>query len=116
VDYQTEIYSLVAPRCPRCERQELVMNWPLGEKLLEHLRFSDPDRDGLKRLERDQREAEKRAELEKDRHRKNIGESIWKEEFTNVFEIQSRGYTGKEHAWVDAPESKRFGGNLDGTD
>lgn len=87
------------------------MNWPLGEKLLEHLRFTDPERDGVERLQKDMEREEKATELGRERERKNFGEALWKDEFTRLFEIQSRGYEGKAKAWVGAPESKRFGGN-----
>jgi hypothetical protein len=110
-DYKAEIFNLAAPRCPHCDNLETVLNWPLGENLLEYLRRSDPDRDGLDRMERDQKASEEAAEKAADRERANYGEDVWKDEFTNIFEIQSKGYTGKEAAWENAPESKRFGGN-----
>lgn len=110
-DYSHPMFTLQAAKCPHCEKEELVMNWPLGEKLLEHLRFTDPSRDGLERMWRELEAAELAKEKSSVREKKNLGEAIWKEEFNRVFEIQSKGYTGKDHAWVGAPESKRFGGN-----
>jgi predicted Zn-ribbon and HTH transcriptional regulator len=111
-DYHTPQFSKQAARCPRCDKQELVMNWPLGDRLLEELRFGDPDRDGLERMWKDTLREEEALEKGRKRDSRNYGEAVWKEEFNRVFEIQSKGYTGKEHSWVGAPESKRFGGNV----
>jgi len=111
-DYSQELFTLKAAKCPRCGKEELVMNWPLGDRLLEHLRFTDPERDGLQRMWRDLEAEELALEVSQQREKDNIGESIWKEEFTNLFEIQSRGYEGKAKFWENAPDSKRFGGNL----
>lgn len=110
-DHSHPMFTLEAPRCPKCAHQDLVMNWPLGEKLLEHLRFTDPERDGLERLWRDIEKSEAALEKGRAREKANYGEAVWKDEFTRVFQIQSRGYEGPARAWLDAPESKRFGGN-----
>ncbi len=110
-DYHWPMFTLQAAKCPQCAKEELVMNWPLGDKLLEHLRFTDPERDGIQRLERDMAEAELRAELAAERSRSEFGKDLWRDEFTRIFEIQSRGYEGPAKAWENAPVSKRFGGN-----
>jgi RNA polymerase subunit RPABC4/transcription elongation factor Spt4 len=109
-DYSQELFTLKAAKCPACGKEELVMNWPLGDRLLEHLRFTDPERDGLARMWADLERDEKALEVSQQREKDNIGEAIWKEEFTNLFEIQSRGYEGPAKAWLNAPKSKMFGG------
>jgi hypothetical protein len=108
--YSQEFLSLTAAKCPRCERQELVMNWPLGPQLLEHLRKTDPERDGLSRMWADLEQDEARKLASDERIKKNLSEAIWKEEFTRIFDIQSRGYEGPAKFWTAAPESKVFGG------
>jgi len=110
-EYQQAFLTLKAASCPRCGKQELVMNWPLGEDLLTHLRKTDPERDGLQRMWKDLEADEERLEASQDRAKKNLGEDIWKDEFTRLFDIQSRGYEGPAPFWKDAPESKVFGGN-----
>lgn len=110
-DFEHPVYSYQATLCPKCGKQELVMNWPLGDRLLEHLRFTDPGRDGLQRLWDDLTSEEAQLEVSQQREKETLGEAIWKEEFTRIFEIQSRGYEGPAKFWKDAPESKRFGGN-----
>jgi len=109
-DYQQVVYTLDAAKCPRCGQQELVMNWPLGERLLEHLRFTDPERDGLARLWKDLETHEERVEAGQIREKQNLGEALWKDEFTRLFDIQSRGYEGPAPFWLNQPETKRFGG------
>ena len=110
-DYSQPFMTFKAAQCPRCGKQELVMNWPLGEALLEHLRKTDPERDGLARMWADLEKDEARLEDSQERAKRATGEAIWKEEFTRLFEIQSRGYEGPARFWQNAPESKRFGGN-----
>lgn len=109
-DYSQPFMTLQAAKCPRCGKQELVMNWPLGDALLEHLRKTDPERDGLARMWADLEKSEAREVDSRERAQRATGEAIWKEEFTRLFDIQSRGYEGPARFWVDAPESKRFGG------
>jgi DNA-directed RNA polymerase subunit RPC12/RpoP len=109
-EYSQEFLTLQAAKCPRCAKQEMVMNWPLGEDLLAHLRKTDPERDGLARMWKDLEQSEASLEQSQARDKANLSESIWKEEFTRVFDIQSRGYEGPARFWQGAPESKRFGG------
>lgn len=87
------------------------MNWPLNEALLEHLRKTDPERDGLARMWADLERDEAAKVASDTRTKKNIAEAIWKEEFTRLFGIQSRGYEGPAKYWTDAPTSKTFGGS-----
>jgi len=109
--YSQAFLTLNAAKCPQCQNQELVMNWPLGEDLLAHLRKTDPERDGLPRMWADLERDEAAKLVGEAREKANLGEAIWKEEFTKIFEIQSRGYEGPAKFWKDAPESKTFGGN-----
>jgi len=109
-DYSQAFMTLKAALCPRCGKQELVMNWPLGDALLEHLRKTDPERDGLSRMWNDLLAEEAFQEESQLRDAHNTGEAIWKEEFTGLFEIQTRGYEGPAKFWENAPESKMFGG------
>jgi DNA-directed RNA polymerase subunit RPC12/RpoP len=110
-DYSQEFMTLNAAKCTRCGKQEMVMNWPLGEALLEHLRKTDPERDGLGRMWADL-ERDELAKAKSDyREKKNLSEAIWKEEFTRIFDIQSRGYEGPARFWANAPHTKVFGGN-----
>lgn len=110
-DYSQPFMTLNAAKCPKCGAQELVMNWPLGEALLEHLRKTDPERDGLARMWEDLERDEARKLASDERIKKGMAEAIWKEEFTRIFQIQSRGYEGPARFWQDAPTSKTFGGN-----
>ena len=87
------------------------MNWPLGDALLEHLRKTDPERDGLARMWADLEKDEAREADSAKRAGETQTEAIWKEEFTRLFDIQSRGYEGPASYWQNAPESKRFGGS-----
>ena len=82
--------------CPRCGRQTTAAYYPLSDLLLEHLRFSDPDRGGLARVFAAQDKAQDTAEKQQRRESRNDGEAIWKDAFPHIAGIQQIGYTGRQ--------------------
>lgn len=82
--------------CKTCGAKIRASYWPLGESLLQHLRYSDPNRDGHKRMLRDLEAAEQAKARQERRQQSNLAEDIAKEDFTQFFDIPSVGYTGKE--------------------
>ena len=82
--------------CPLCGASFLAVYYPLGDMLLEHLRYTDPYRDGLDRIFQDQERAEQQVKATQIRDRHNEGEAVWKDHFTQIAGIQSVGYTGVE--------------------
>jgi hypothetical protein len=85
--------------CEHCNKEFRACYWPLSDGLLQWLRWSDPYRDGLQRMERDLLDHEAGQAVAKRRALSNDLENITKDEFTRLFDIQSVGYTGREKAW-----------------
>jgi len=83
--------------CPRCGHSFLAVYYPLGDMLLEHLRYTDPYRDGLDRMVKAQDDADATLREQKLRERRNEGEAIWKDHFNEIAGIPTFGYTGREH-------------------
>lgn len=87
-------------RCANCikhgrDGRFMAGHYPFSEGLLEHLRRTDPLRDGVKRL---QAEADAANQLRLDRARRaqsNHNEAASKDAFSRLFDIQSVGYTGR---------------------
>lgn len=90
--------------CPKCSQSFLAVYYPLGDLLLEHLRYTDPYRDGLDRIFRAQEEAEHQVQEDRLRERRHFGEALWKDSFTQIAGIQSVGYTGREHGPINNKE------------
>jgi hypothetical protein len=87
--------------CPLCSHSFLAVYYPLGDMLLEHLRYTDPYRDGLDRIFKAQEDAEQQVKAAQHRERHNEGEALWKDHFTQIAGIQSVGYTGREDPAVE---------------
>ena len=83
-------------KCERCGKAFRAVCWPLGDSLLEYLRFGDPDRGGIERVFQwaDQGEGQRALLARRDRH--NQTEAIWKEDWKQAFGVPSVGFTGKE--------------------
>lgn len=79
--------------CGRCRGRLTAPYFPLGEDLLAHLRYIDPDRDGILRVfaDVDKAEANRLETLRRTRH--NVAEAIFSEERRRVLEIPMVGYT-----------------------
>ena len=92
-------------RCPQCARDGRDAKWvmgyyPLGEVLLQHLRRIDPRRGGTKDVvaELDRRN---RARLRaKEKELSTLSEDVLKDRFTELFDIHSVGFTGREAMWA----------------
>ncbi len=83
----------------RTARGWYVSFWPLGDGLIEQLRKMDPLRTWHEEVPRELRDADARRDAQQARNLHNAIEPATKDAFTQLFEIQSVGYTGKEHAW-----------------
>ena len=75
--------------------QRMVAWFPLGEPLLQHLRWSNPFTGGTERQLAELIEWERQKEATGVRERANINEAFYKEYFNYMFDIPSVGYTGK---------------------
>lgn len=87
--------------CSHCNKEFRACYWPLGWGLLQWLRWSDPYRDGLDRISRELDRHDSAQQGAKRRALSNDIEDITKDEFTNLFQIQSVGYTGNEKMWIN---------------
>lgn len=85
--------SVGTTKCGMCKKEWKFFFMPLGWRLLEHLRYIQPERGAYDRVDKDTDRgmAEKDARDRRDRH--NTTEAIWKEDFTKNFEIDSVGWT-----------------------
>lgn len=83
-------------KCEWCEKEFRACYWPLGEALLQHLRYLDPDRGGAERVLRDVEDAEYLQEFRRKRRvREEAKDAVW-DDWRTLFNIPSVGYTGKE--------------------
>ena len=84
--------KVATSKCPQCRKEWKFFWMPLGDDLLIHLRYIQPELGGLERVaaDTDQANAEREQRLTRERHRNT--EAIWKEDFTAAFDIQSVGY------------------------
>lgn len=82
--------------CARCRRTVRAVFFPLGWDLLQHLRWSDPDRGGTERVFDAVETGEAQREALQRRKFKREHEAIWKEDFRRLFQYPMVGYTGKE--------------------
>lgn len=83
-------------KCGECHKEFRACYYPLGDALLEWLRYSSPDRGGLERVFRDaDRAAEAKEFWDTRRQRGRRQDAIW-DDWRQLFGIQSVGYTGKE--------------------
>jgi hypothetical protein len=79
-------------RCPWCRKEWKFFYMPLGTDLLIHLRYIQPERGGYDRVLADTDRKNEWREKTRRRDRHNQTEAIWKEDFTQNFEIDSVGY------------------------
>lgn len=86
-------------KCPACGRVFRAVYWPLGDALLQHLRYIDPVRGGIERVFEDADKANFQLERMRRRDLWNHGESVWKEDYNRLVGIPSVGYTGREKTW-----------------
>lgn len=74
--------------------------FPLGDRLLEHLRYIDTERDGLDRQKLDVEKANESMLAARERHAANDREAVTKDYYTKIAGIESVGYTGREQSWI----------------
>jgi hypothetical protein len=81
--------------CPTCKGRITAPYFELSAMLLEHLRYIDPDRDGVVRVfkDADDHEVRRVAALRRERH--NVAEALFKEDRRQVLEIPMVGYSGR---------------------
>jgi hypothetical protein len=89
----------VEAECEHCAHRFRAVYFPLGEWLLEHLRRTDPYRGGHERQFAELEAADVAREKARKRQLAHHTEAVWKDAFTQVFDIPSVGYTGKEAMW-----------------
>jgi len=88
-------------RCGSCmsaglDGRYVAGHFPLGERLFQHLRETDPRRDAIAKLAKKADLANQKLLEASIRDRNNAIEAITKEDFNRLFQIQSVGYTGRE--------------------
>jgi hypothetical protein len=101
-DMKAEPYALKQVPCPSCGQKTVTGFFPLGEALLEQLRFTDPNRGGYERnhprLIRARNERMKELRIKAAyREAAAVGRDDAR------LDIAKRGYTGREGMWLNAP-------------
>lgn len=93
-----EIRETVCGYCKFREKDGRYMTgfFPLGEALLEHMRFIDPLTGGPDRVLSEVRRSNLRREQQALRDFQNGSEAYLSDKFNNLFNIPQTGYTGKE--------------------
>ncbi len=98
-----EMKESVCQSCMRLGGQRdgrfAVVYYPLNHILIEHLRFIDPLNGGGDRVKKHLHRVARQQQLARERALGNDVEAATADNFTRLFDIQSVGYTGKEHAW-----------------
>ena len=89
-------YGFKHTTCPLCQKGSVSGWWEFTDQLLQHLRYIDPDRGGIERVFKDLERDEERAEATKQRDFMNKARDVASDMFSEVYGIQSVGYTGKE--------------------
>lgn len=84
-----------ATKC-ECGRSIEAVFFPLGDDLLQHLRWSDPDRGGSERLYRHAVEDELRTQEIARRDNRTAIEGVFGDDYAQIAGIPMVGYTGKE--------------------
>lgn len=87
-------------RCGHCRKEHKAFYWELSDSLLQHMRKVDPDRGGIERVFQEVDEKTRIRNRSNVRDGRNYRESVGKDTFNFVHDIQSVGYTG--------PRSDRF--------
>ena len=85
--------------CEHCGRVFRAVYWPLSDSLLERLRYTDPDRDGIDRVFAEVDRAGEERERLSVRQRHHQTEAIWKDAKRQAFDSAGVGYTGNERMW-----------------
>lgn len=99
-DSHVPVMRMKFAKCEHCGKDFRACHWPLGEGLLQWLRFTDPYRDGVDRIAADLDATDRARERAQVTHHRDQRADIIRDNFTRLFDIQSVGYTGREHAWV----------------
>lgn len=90
-----------------CGKELLVPYWPLGDRLLEHLRSIDVDR-GYRTAQLREMDHMDATRLQRVRKQsRGISREMHKDDFTQLFGLPMSGSSGKTPAaaWTDAPAS-----------
>lgn len=94
-EFKVPVLEMRYPKCPTCGKEQRACHYPLGDALLEHLRYIDPDRGGIMRVAHDVEAADFAKEFWDTRRAKGARrDAIW-DERKSLFDIQQVGYTGK---------------------
>lgn len=108
-ELEVPLYEARVVACPICKLmgrtfKYAVAYFPLGDKLIDHLKKIDPERG----LSRDQmkalRESNEALLRSQQRAVSNNAEAYGKDNFNRLVGIQQVGRTGRESAWLDAPQ------------
>jgi hypothetical protein len=107
LELRVPVMELAEVRCTYCQAagRDVTVRagyWPLGESLLDQLRKMDPHTGAIARAVKAADGANAAREASRTRDLSNTNEAILKDHFTQLFQIPSVGYTGREHAWDHA--------------
>lgn len=83
-------------KCQVCGKEFRACYWPLGDHLLQWLRYGDPDRGGLERMMRDLENEEYSKEFWKTRAQRSYRRDVIWDDWRHLFDVPQVGYTGKE--------------------
>lgn len=92
-------------RCPACQKRgkdgrHVAAYYPFGHVLMEHLRYSDPLRDGTQRVSKDVDAANSARSAALDNERSNELAAINSHYFNKLFQIQSKGWSGRASRFI----------------
>lgn len=85
--------------CAACGKDFNAVAYELGHLLLERLRFLNLETGGDERIIAEMDTADAESKRQKKRDDRNYLEAVVKEDFNQIMNIQSVGYTGKEQSW-----------------
>lgn len=96
-DRHATVRDFVASACAHCGDRAIVVFWPLDESLLQHLRYTDPNRGGYDVHRASRAHNSRMNEL---RLKSALREADACAIDDVVFTLPKVGYTGREHMWI----------------
>ena len=95
LEVKVPVMSMTYAKCGWCGKEFRACYWPLGDMLLEWLRYGDPYRGGLERMFTEADESAHKREFWETRARKGARkDAIW-DDWRQLMGIEQVGYTGK---------------------
>lgn len=96
-DRHATVRDFIATACAHCGDRAIAVFWPLDDSLLQHLRYTDPNRGGYDVLRSNR---DRNLRMNDLRLKSAFREADARAVDDVVFTLPKVGYTGREHMWI----------------